>query len=82
MYFFLVLDSGPRTVASAPFYPSLPSWLKTLGTPLIIAMSNKKCEKKDLLTFLNVLGYYFFSHEKKWTCMGFSKAFYEFKTDS
>jgi len=27
-------------------------------------MQNKKCKKEDILTFLNVLGYYFTSHEK------------------
>jgi len=30
----------------------------------MIAMQNKKCEKEDILTFLNVLGDYFISYEK------------------
>jgi len=59
-----VLASGPRTVASKPFYLSLPPWLKPLVTPLIIAMSNKKCKREDILTFLNVLGDHLISHEK------------------
>jgi len=47
-----------------PFYLSLPPWLKPFVTPLIIFVQNKKCKKEDILTFLNVLGYYFISHEK------------------
>jgi len=46
------------------FHLSLPPWLKPLLTSLIIiAMQNKKCKKEDILTFLNVLGDYFISHE-------------------
>jgi len=51
-------------MASGPFELSLPSWLKTLVTPLFIAMQNKKRKNEDILTFLNVLGDYFFSYEK------------------
>jgi len=46
-----------------PVYQSLPPWSKPLDTPLITAVQNKKC-KKDILTFFNVLGYYFICHEK------------------
>jgi len=30
----------------------------------MIVIQNKKCEKEDILTFFNVLGDYFISHEK------------------
>jgi len=59
-----------------PFQLSFPSYLKPLVTVLIIAMQKKKCKKDDVLTFVNVLGEYFNSHEnvdmcfKKRTCGG------------
>jgi len=58
------LASGPCAVASGLFYLSLPPWLKPSVTPQIIAMQNKICKKEDILTFLNVLGDSFISHEK------------------
>ena len=55
---------GPVQWPVGFFNLSLLPWRKTLVTPLIIAMQNKKCKKEEILTFLNVLEDYFISHEK------------------
>ena len=59
-----MLVNGPVQWPVGPFYLSLPPWLKPFITPLIITIQNKKCKKDDILTFLDVLGDYFISHEK------------------
>jgi len=52
-------------MASGRLLAKFPPWFKPLITVLIIAMQHKKCKKEDMLTFLNVLGEYFISHEKR-----------------
>jgi len=51
-------------LTSGHLLAKFPPWLKPLIAPLIITMSNNKCKKEDVLTFLNVLGEYFIFHEK------------------
>jgi len=52
-------------LASGPLLAKFSPWMKPLVAPLIMTMSNNKCKKEDILTFFNVLGEYFISHEKR-----------------
>jgi len=47
---------GPVQWPVGTFQLSFPPWLKAVVTPLsiVMAMQNKKCKKKDSLTFLIV----------------------------